>query len=423
MTDGAAETKAKKPFYESNLFRATVAVVGLLGTLWAFVGLPTPTHVVKEITANELPLHNVEIVLDASSRMGSRFGNATKLEVAAEAVDQYVAADDNVGLALRRAGGSCGQEAEPLVNFDDGQTREVAAAAKEQAPSGRSNWALAVRAAINDFSGTSFHRPGAENQVVLFVGGGDQCGGLVGQEIRNELQHANVHAQFRVYALKVPKKEQKRFENFKRQLAGVAPVEVHNANSVKQLYRAVAEEGGGEGGARSGGGGGGAEQGGRPVEAGGAASESLATPSQEGFFFEEEESEEANPEELEQAEKEREEKEKAETEEAEEAEEEVELETAKEAPDTIVEPDGEGGETEAGLGESKTAPAPEPSPGGAEGKRPSSRGLVRPMTPSWTTRPNDRPCRASLRSCHSGSSARFWLSMPWSPSERLAANR
>lgn len=396
MTGGEVESKSKKPFYESNWFRGTVAVVGLLGAVWAFLGLQTPSHYVSEATANKLPLRNVEIILDASSRMGAQFGKASKLEVAAEAVDQYVVNDEKIGLSLRRAGGSCREETEQLVNFDDGQTEKIAAAAKEQKPSGESNWASAVRAAINDFSGESFQRPGSDNEVVLFVGGGDQCGGLVGQEIRNELKNANLHAQFRIYALKVPKKELKSLTSFERQLKGVAPVEMHQASSVKQLYQAVQEENGGASGGSSGDreGEGGSEGEGQP-EAGGQAAASLSLPSPEGLSLEEpvEEPSEASEEEREQAEEEEEEakekeEEEAETEEEKEAENELEVEPAVEAPDTVVEPDGEGGNTEGGLGESKPAPTPEPAAPGKRAPRLSRIPILKSMTPLWTTRPS-----------------------------------
>lgn len=428
MPPGEAESKDRKPFFERNWFRATVAVVGLVASLWAFVGLPTPSHVVKDIASHTLPLRNVEIVLDASSRMGAKFGGATKLEVAAEAVDQYVAPDEHVGLALRRAGGSCGEGAEPIVSFDDGQTEKIAAVAKQQKPAGKSNWALAVRGAINDFSAEGFHRPDSENEVVLFVGGDDQCGGLVGEEIRNELQHANLHAQFRVFALKVPKRELKSLAGFKRQLSGVAAVELHKANSVQQLYQAVQEEsgggvpespGGGEGGSGSGGGG--------PVEAGGPAAESLSATSSEDFVFEEAGEEIPEPTEAERLEKEKEERAETEEEEKEErleteaAEEEIEVESAAEAPDTVVEPDGEGGEGEGALGESKPAPTPEPVPEAGKGRpRLSSAGLIRSMTPSWTSCPSGRAGRGNLPTPPWASCRVSWVSMPsscWESSE------
>jgi hypothetical protein len=414
MTDGEAGSKSKKPFHESNWFRGTVAVVGLVGALWAFVGLPTPSHVVREATAHQLPLRNVEIILDASSRMGEQFGKASKLEVAAEAVHQYVVNDENIGLSLRRAGGSCGAEAEQLVNFDDGQTEKIAAAAKEQKPGGRSNWASAVRGAINDFSGESFQRPGSDNEVVLFVGGGDQCGGLVGQEVRNELQNANLHAQFRIYALKVPKKELKGLTAFEHQLKGVAPVELHKASSVKQLYEAVQEENAGGGGGSSGGGeGGSGSEGGGQQEAGGQATESQVVPLPEGLPVEE--PPEASEEEREQAEKkaeeekEEKEKEEAETEAEEEEEEELELKPAVEAPDAVVEPDGEGGEVEGGLGESKPAPVPEPAVVGKRAPRLSRISTPRSMTPSWTSRPNGLSCRGNSPLRCRGSSPGSWL--------------
>lgn len=248
---GAAEEResGKKPFHERGSFKAAVAVIGLLTGIWALLGAPKPWEVASDIAANPLPLRNTEVILDASAHMGEKFGKATKLDIAAAQVGRYVAADERIGLALRRVGGSCEEESEQLVGFDNGHSDEVRAAAAEQQPAGKANLSAAVRAAINDFSGESFHRPGAENQVVIFAGDMDECDELAGQEIRDELESANIHPVFQVFAIKVSKQAKKSLDQMKKQLRGVARVEIRTANTVQQLYRAVTEAapGGGAG--------------------------------------------------------------------------------------------------------------------------------------------------------------------------------
>jgi hypothetical protein len=91
-------------FHERATFKAVVAVVGLLAGIWAFVGAPTPWKVADDITSSSLPLWNTEIILDSSSQMGTAFGDGTKLEVAVAAVGRYAAADEEIGLALRKVG-------------------------------------------------------------------------------------------------------------------------------------------------------------------------------------------------------------------------------------------------------------------------------------------------------------------------------
>lgn len=238
----AAEEResGKKPFHERSSFKAAVAVIGLLTGVWALLGAPKPWEVASDLTANPLPLRNTEIILDASGHMGEEFGKATKLDIAAAQVGRYVAADDTIGLALRRVGGSC-EEADQVVGFDDGQSDEVREAAAEQQPAGKANLSVAVRAAINDFSGESFHRPGAENQVVIFAGNIDECDELAGQEIRDELESANIHPVFQVFAIKVSKQAKKSLDGLKQQLRGVARVEIRTADTVQQLYHAVTE--------------------------------------------------------------------------------------------------------------------------------------------------------------------------------------
>lgn len=360
----------QKSFHERGSFKAAVAVIGLLGGIWALLGAPKPWEVATELAANPLPLRNTEIVLDASARMGDPFGKATKLDIAAEAVDRYAAASEQIGLALRRVGGDCDQPSEPVVGFDDRHGDDVASAAGELQPGGRSNLGLAVLSAINDFSGEAFHRPGAENQIVIFAGGGDQCGDRTGRQIRNQLEQANIHPEFHVFAIKVSKKEMRNLKAMKRQLEPVVPVELDEANSVKQLYEAVEEdapesEGGQtEAAAPSGG-----EEQTRAAEQPGTSqaaaseAESWSAPAPAAVEIPPAEDVEEEPPELseEEEEAEREEKEKEEKEEVEE--EELELEPAKEAPK---EEEPEGGEEAGSLGGSEpvqTPPKSLPRPG------------------------------------------------------------
>jgi hypothetical protein len=174
--------------------------------------------------------------------MGEVFGKGTKLEVAAAAVGQYAAAGEHVGLALRRAGGSCEEAGDPVVGFDDGQSRAIRETAHEQEPGGESNVTLQVLSAIGDFSAEAFHRPGSENQIVVFVGGGDSCPRLGGREIRDELEHANVAASFHLFALNVSEQAMADLRSMARELKPVAAVELREADSVQQLYRQVEEE-------------------------------------------------------------------------------------------------------------------------------------------------------------------------------------
>lgn len=231
-----------KPFFERGSFKAAVAVIGLLGGIWALLGAPKPWEVAGELAANPLPLRNTEIILDASSRMGASFGKATKLAIAAKGVDRYAAASENIGLALRRVGGDCEESSEPAVGFDNGHGDDVAAAAAEMEPSGKSNLKTAVQSAVNDFAGEAFHRPGSENQIVIFAGGGDQCEAFAGREIRSQLEQADIHPEFHIYAIKVSKKELKGLKAMKQQLKAVAPVQLDQADNVRQLYRAVQED-------------------------------------------------------------------------------------------------------------------------------------------------------------------------------------
>src|SRR4051794_10595938 len=243
MTDADPQREnSSKSFHERSLFQAAVAVVCLLGGIWGLTRAPKPWEVADQITAKAaLPLKNTEVVLDASAQMGAPFGRVTKLDIAATAAAQWAASNEEAGLALRRAGGSCGEAGKRGIDFAKGNSDEGREGALEQEAAGRSNFAAAVRAAVADFSAPGFKQPGAENQVMVFVGGKDECGGVPGEEIRDELEQSNVKTVFRVFALKVSKKTKRSLEAMERQLRPVAKVEVREANTLRQVYRAVKE--------------------------------------------------------------------------------------------------------------------------------------------------------------------------------------
>lgn len=231
-----------KSFHERGAFKAAVAVVGLVGGVWAVLGAPTPWDAAKDLADDPLPFRNTEIILDASARMGEPFGEGTKLEVAVAAVSQFAAAGEHVGLALRRAGGDCEEANDPIVGFDDGHGDAIREAARAQKPAGESNLTQQVRAAIGDFSGDAFHRSGSENLIVVFVGGEDSCPFQGTRTIRNELASADIEASFQLFALDVSEQTLEGLEAMTRELETVATAQLHEADNVEDLYEAVQDE-------------------------------------------------------------------------------------------------------------------------------------------------------------------------------------
>jgi len=240
---GASGAGGQSAFHERRWFRGVVALLGLATAVWGFLGAPRPWQVATDLTANELPLSNTEIVLDASSPMARRFGGQTKLEAAAEAIERYVVPLSNEGLALRRAGGGCDESGELLVGFDDDHQDEVSAAAAAQGASGRSNIAYAIRAAIDDFSSDRFQGPASTKRILVFMGGSDQCAEDPSDEIRSELQRSGIeNAVFRLVALKVSGKEQRRLRDFKQELAPYADVEIRTPDTAQEFEEIVEVE-------------------------------------------------------------------------------------------------------------------------------------------------------------------------------------
>lgn len=230
------------PFYERRGFQGAVAVIGLLTALWAFTGAPRPWQVATNISATTVPLSNTEIVLDASAKMATPFGDSTKLEAAKEAIGRYVAPLSNEGLALRRTGGACGESGDLLVGFDDDHGDDVRDQALAQRPAGTSNIANAVRAAIDDFQTDSFKKPNSTNRILVFISGEDECSEYPGEEIREELDRSNIDTAFRFVALKPSGREVKMLRSFTEELGPNVDAEIHTANSEKQLEDVIRHE-------------------------------------------------------------------------------------------------------------------------------------------------------------------------------------
>ena len=237
-----ADLEQKPSFYERRWFQGTVAVVGLATAVWALVGAPTPWKVATSLSSNKFALVNTEIVLDASSGMADSFGERTKLEAAAEAVGQYVVPLHNSGLALRRAGGSCSESGDLLVDFGADHNDDVTDAAAEQQPAGSSNLIYAVRAAIDDFAAERFRGPSSSKRILIFMGGEDQCAEDAASEIRHELDGTGIDAVFRLVALKVSKSQLEGLEAFREALRPVADVEIRTADTEEQLDDVMQQE-------------------------------------------------------------------------------------------------------------------------------------------------------------------------------------
>lgn len=217
------------PFFESRTFKGMVALVGLAAAVWGLTGAPKPWQVASDLAATEKPLSNTAIVVDASAAMGERFGpdGSSKLDAAVKAVREYVVPFDSEGIALRRAGGTCEDSGEVMVDFGAHHADDVSEAVGELEPAGKSNLGYAVMAAIDEFNASGrFTGPPASKRVVVFTGGADQClGEDAAAQIDRELDRTGIDAVFTLVALKVSKHEKKRLKAFSKALGKRADVE------------------------------------------------------------------------------------------------------------------------------------------------------------------------------------------------------
>lgn len=235
-----ADADRKPPFYERRWFQGAAALIALIAGAWALTSKVWDTA--SSLSADQIALVNTEVVLDASAAMAEPFGDATKLDAAAKAIGTYVAPLSNDGLALRRAGGSCSDAGELLVDFGSGNGEEVVETTAEQVPAGRSNMVAAVRAAISDFGDPAFHGSSSTRRVLIFMGGEDECAEDAASEIRDDLAGTGIDTVFRVVALKVSPEELEGLETFKQALAPYAEVEIRTADTDDQLEEVMEEE-------------------------------------------------------------------------------------------------------------------------------------------------------------------------------------
>ncbi len=236
-----ADPDRKPTFYERRWFQGAAALVALVAGVWALTSKVLDTA--SSLSAEEAAaLVNTEVVLDASAAMAEPFGDGTKLDAAVKAIETYVMPLENDALALRRAGGSCVEVKEQLVDFEKGNGDELVEKTAEQEPGGRSNMVSTVRAAISDFNEAQFHGPAATRRILIFMGGEDECAEDAANEIRDDLAGAGIDAVFRVVALKVSSEEMKGLEGFKQALAPYAQVEIRPADTDEQLEEVMEEE-------------------------------------------------------------------------------------------------------------------------------------------------------------------------------------
>lgn len=217
------------PFFESRTFKGMVALVGLAAAVWGLTGAPKPWQVASDLAATQQPLSNTAIVVDASAAMGRRFGpdGRSKLDAAVDAVREYVVPFDSEGIALRRAGGTCEDSGQVLVDFGAHHADDVREAVTELEPAGRSNLGYAVMAAIDEFNASGrFTGPPSSKRVVVFTGGADQClGEDAAAQIDRELQRSGIDAVFTLVALRVAEHEKKELMAFSKALGKRADVE------------------------------------------------------------------------------------------------------------------------------------------------------------------------------------------------------
>lgn len=223
---------ADVPFYKSGWFVGTAAVVGLVGTVWALVGAPTPWKLIDELLNPGLPANNTEIVLDASAGMRDPFkGDQDRFDAAVSAVEDFVAPFENEGLALRTFGGEC--EDELLVDFGEDHADAVRDAADEQQPGGASNLANAVIAAMDDFTADEFPSD-SNNRVVVFAGTVDDCTPDFADAIGRQAEHTGVQAVFQLVGVKASPEGKDELRALEDELSAIEPGE-SQANVVAQL--------------------------------------------------------------------------------------------------------------------------------------------------------------------------------------------
>src|ERR671932_420959 len=110
-----ADDRPGGAFYERRWFKGTAAVVALVVSTAALVGVLS--GVIGDVFSSHLPRVETEIVFDTGETMNATYQGSTKLDFAQSDLAHYVVPFSQEGIALRTFGGSCGEKGNLAVDF------------------------------------------------------------------------------------------------------------------------------------------------------------------------------------------------------------------------------------------------------------------------------------------------------------------
>lgn len=184
-----------------------VAVVGT--TVAAAIGI---TQLVDKFIIDPPPTASVEYIVDVSDKMSGKIEGRPKLPAVSDEIVSDLRNTPSLSTALRLAGDDdeCDKGAdEPDVGFSDDNADEIEEALRRE-PRGKSDFATAVRHAVDDFIGPKKGADGKTTTVYIYVAGGDDCSPRPVEDVKDALSNlrakTDVRLNLKLYGVKPSRK-------------------------------------------------------------------------------------------------------------------------------------------------------------------------------------------------------------------------
>jgi Ca-activated chloride channel family protein len=180
---------------------------------------------------------NIEIVVDGSDAMAEAFDGKTKLEAAAESVNEVLnlQVPDRDNLALRVFGGACsGNNTTLLVKFAQNNVDEMRQQLERIKPREQTTLASAVIAAADDFSDPQ-HFSEVSRRVVVVTGSFDACEAQAAEIIYQALKRRNIKPDFYFIGMDLPADKQDKL----KRLAGATEGRIYHTKTRPELTRVL----------------------------------------------------------------------------------------------------------------------------------------------------------------------------------------
>lgn len=174
--------------------------VGIVAALWKLY---------DEYLKPDPPAVRVQYIVDVSARMGGRIGDVEKLAAVKDEILSAVSGTPDIAYSLRVAGPNCSSGyTSPRVDFGEGNVDEFEEALAPLRAGGTSDFARAVRYAVNDLVEQQSDEGTKSVSLYFLIGGQDGCtkrpGDVIDRSLRFLEEEKTTDVTFKFVGVKAP---------------------------------------------------------------------------------------------------------------------------------------------------------------------------------------------------------------------------